>query len=234
MSIEYGQFCPIAKANEILGEKWTILVVRELLMGGSRFNELQRGLPLISPTLLSKRLDSLVAQGLVHRRKIAGQRGHEYHPTRACRDLLPLVVAMGEWGMKYARSNLTERDYDVGLLMLYLRRSIVPENLPASETVIKFHFDDVEECADWWIVSGDREVELCIADPGKPVDVYFASTVRTLAEIWMGNSGYRKACREGSLKIVGDRYLVDHVGEWIRYSDFAGLRPATEILEPVN
>lgn len=126
--MEYGQFCPIAKATEIVGEKWTLLIIRELLMGGSRFSELQRGLSLISPTILSKRLDGLIDHGLVMKKRIPGQRGYEYFPTKSCKELLPIVRSLGEWGMSWARSNLSERDYDVELLMLYLKRSIVPEN----------------------------------------------------------------------------------------------------------
>ncbi|MCB1803649.1 MAG: helix-turn-helix transcriptional regulator, partial [Candidatus Competibacteraceae bacterium] len=113
--MEYGQFCPIAKATEIIGEKWTLLIIRELLMGGSRFNELQRGLALISPTILSRRLDSLSEHGLVLKKKIPGQRGFEYFPTESCQELLPIIRSLGDWGMRWARSNLTEKDYDVEL-----------------------------------------------------------------------------------------------------------------------
>src|SRR5947209_10852664 len=118
--MRYGQFCPIAKATEILGERWTILIVRELLMGGRRFNELQRGLGDISPALLSARLKSFEEQGLVVRRQISGQRGFEYFPTRACEHLKPVIMALGEWGLCWARHNLTDDDFDVELLMLYL------------------------------------------------------------------------------------------------------------------
>lgn len=110
--MQYGQFCPIAKATEIIGEKWTLLIIRELLMGGSRFNELQRGLSLISPTILSKRLESLSEQGLVLKKKISGQKGYEYFATESCQQLLPIIRALGDWGMCWTRSNLTEKDYD--------------------------------------------------------------------------------------------------------------------------
>src|SRR5210317_398916 len=99
--MEYGQFCPIAKASEIIGEKWTVLIVRELLMGGTRFSELQRGLGLISPTLLSKRLDSLVEYGLVLKKKIPGQKGYEYLATESCKELLPVIRSLGDWGMRW-------------------------------------------------------------------------------------------------------------------------------------
>ena len=185
--MEYGQFCPIAKSTEIIGEKWTLLIIRELLMGGSRFNELHRGLSLISPTILSKRLDTLAEHGLVLKKRIPGQRGYEYFPTQSCKELLPIIRSLGDWGMNWARSNLTEKDYDVELLMLYLKRSIVPQKLIGRETVIRFKFTDIEKYPDWWLVVTGEEVDLCVKNPGKDIDVYFTSSVKTMADIWMGD-----------------------------------------------
>ncbi|MDH5648181.1 MAG: winged helix-turn-helix transcriptional regulator [Gammaproteobacteria bacterium] len=227
--MEYGQFCPIAKATEILGEKWTILIVRELIMGATRFNELQRGLMLISPTLLSKRLDSLSEYGLVLKKKIPGQKGYEYFATESCKELVPIIVGLGHWGMRWARSNLTEKDYDVELLMLYLKRSIVPEKLVGSETVIRFKFTDIKEYPDWWIVVTGKDLDVCVNDPGKEVDVYFTSDVKTLADIWMGESSYRKAQKNGDMKIVGDPKLTNNITGWLANSIFADLPPASEI-----
>jgi DNA-binding HxlR family transcriptional regulator len=227
--MEYGQFCPIAKATEIIGEKWTILIIRELLMGGSRFNELQRGLSLISPTILSRRLDSLADHGLIVKKKIPGQRGHEYFPTESCKQLLPVIRSLGDWGMRWARSNLTEKDYDVELLMLYLKRSIVPEKLIGNETVIRFHFTDIDDYPDWWLVAKGEELDLCVNDPGRDVDVYFTSSVRTMADIWMGDNSYRKALRDGSLKLVGNKALTRDITAWMTISLFADLPSASEI-----
>jgi DNA-binding HxlR family transcriptional regulator len=227
--MDYGQFCPIAKATEILGEKWTILIVRELVMGGRRFNELQRGLSLISPTLLSKRLDSLEQHGLVLKKKIPGQKGYEYFPTESCQELLPIIRSLGDWGMRWARFNLTEGDYDVELLVLYLKRSIVPEKLVGTETVIRFRFTDIVEFPDWWLVVTGDELDLCVKDPGKEVDVYFTSSVKTLADIWMGESSYRKAMGEGNLTVVGNKALTRNITSWMANSIFADLPPATEI-----
>ena len=227
--MEYGQFCPIAKATEIIGEKWTLLIIRELLMGGSRFNELHRGLSLISPTILSKRLDSLVEHGLVFKKKIPGQKGYEYFPTESCLELLPIIRNLGDWGMRWARSNLTEKDYDVELLMLYLKRSIVPEKLIGRETVIRFKFTDIDKYQDWWLVAKGDELDLCVNDPGKDVDVYFTSKVKTLADIWMGNNTYKKAVREGALKVVGDQTLTRNVSSWMSNSLFTDLPSASEI-----
>jgi len=227
--MEYGQFCPIAKATEILGEKWTILIVRELIMGGRRFNELQRGLSLISPTLLSKRLDSLAQHGLVVKKKISGQKGYEYFPTESCQELLPIIRSMGEWGMRWANSNLSEDDYDVELLMLYLKRSIVPQKLVGNETVIRFRFTDIDEFPDWWLVVRGDELDLCVNDPGKDVDVWFTSSVKAMADIWMGQNSYRKAIGEGTLTVVGNKALTRNITAWMANSIFADLPPANEI-----
>ena len=227
--MEYGQFCPIAKASEIIGEKWTVLIIRELLMGGTRFNELQRGLSLISPTLLSKRLDSLVEHGLVMKKKIPGQKGYEYLATESCNELLPIIKSLGDWGMRWARSNLTEKDYDVELLMLYLQRSVVPGKLPGNETVIRFKFTDIKEYPDWWMVVEGNDVDICVNDPGKDVDIYFTSTVKALTDVWMGESTYKKAIREGQLTLVGEKVLTHNVSSWLTNSLFSDLPAASEI-----
>ena len=227
--MEYGQFCPIAKASEILGEKWTILIIRELLMGGTRFNELHRGLSRISPTLLSRRLDTLEDLGLVLKKRLPGQRGFQYLPTDACRELTPVIQALADWGLCWARSNLREQDYDVELLMLYLKRSIVPEKLAGGETVIHFRFTDVKAHARWWILVRNQDVDLCVSDPGKDVDVWFTTTVRTMVDIWMGDTTYRHALRSGALTLVGPTALTRHVTDWMRNSGYADLPSARRI-----
>jgi len=227
--MEYGQFCPISKACEVLGEKWTILILRELLMGSTRFNELQRGLSLISPTLLSKRLDFLTAHGLVMKKKIPGQKGFEYFPTQSCMELLPIIQSMGEWGLRWATSSLTQKDYDIELLMLYLQRSIQMDKLPGKETVIRFNFTDVKKFPDWWLVVSGDKVDACTKDPGKDVDVYFTTTIKIMVEIWMGNTTYRQAQKDGVIKIVGNPQLTSNVTSWMANSVYADLRPASEI-----
>ncbi|MGA7280107.1 MAG: helix-turn-helix domain-containing protein [Desulfocapsaceae bacterium] len=227
--MEYGQFCPIAKATEIIGEKWSLLVIRELLMGGRRFNELQRGLSLISPTMLSRRLNSLAENGLVIKKKIPGQKGFEYFPTKSCQELLPIIRRIGYWGLRWAKENLTEKDYDIELLMLYLKRSFVQNQLIGTETVIRFKFTDIEQYPDWWLVVTVDDTDLCVKDPGKDVDVYFTTNVKTMTDIWMGNTTYRKARKEGNLKIIGDRNIMRHISTWTANNMFADLPSAKEI-----
>jgi len=220
--VKYGQFCPIAKANEILGEKWTILIVRELIMGARRFSEFQRGLGDISPALLTARLKSLERDGLAVRRRISGQRGFEYYPTEACEALLPTLLAMGEWGLLWARHNLVDSDIDPELLMLYLERSIDPEKLTGNESTIKFKFRDLAGQQDWWLLVKERRVDLCLTDPGRDVDVYLACTLRTMHDLWMGDRSYRDAISAGDLVVEGEPALLRNISSWLRPSVFAG------------
>lgn len=218
--MRYGQFCPIAKATEILGERWTFLIVRELLMGGRRFTELQRGLGEISPALLTARLKSFEAEGLVARRRINGQRGYEYHPTPACEALLPVVVAMGEWGLCWARHTLTTLDFDVEFLMYYLERSVDPGQIPGNRAVIQFKFVDLSDQRDWWLLVDGAKTDVCITQPGRDVDVWITTTVRTMHDVWMGDRSYRAAIDAGDLVIEGDPALTSRISSWLRPSVF--------------
>lgn len=228
--MSYKQFCPIAKAMEVVGERWTLLVIRELLMGSCRFNELQRGLPGISPTLLTKRLTDLEEKGLLIKKRIPGQKGYEYFPTNPCKELMPVLEQIGSWGMHWARDQMLDEDFDPELLMLYLERSIQPDQLPGSLTVIRFNFNDVHDYPNWWIVVEDDSVEVCVKDPGKEVDIYFNCCVRVMCELWMGDISYKKAMADGRLQLVGPKALIRNVGTWLAPSVFDGMQPASEIV----
>lgn len=219
--MEFGQFCPIAKATEVLGEKWTILILREILMGSTRFNELQRGLSMISPGVLSKRLTTLDEYGLIVKRKIQGQKGYEYLPSSAAKELLPIFIDLGNWGMRWTREHLTDIDFDVDFLMLYLQRSILPDKLPGNSTTIRFQFTDLKTNPDWWVLVDDETVDICTNDPCREVDVYFTSTVQCLSNIWMGETSYRKEIRAGNLQLVGHKSLTKDVSAWMTNCMFA-------------
>ena len=159
MSI-YGQFCPIAKAVEVLGERWTLLLIRELMQGSRRFNELQRCLARMSPSLLTKRLKELEAAGLVVRIRAGGRRSFEYELTQAGRDLSPTVMELARWGSKWVRETMERDDLDLDLLMLDIQRSVNRELLPAAKIVVKIHFTDQIELAHWWLVLEKRDVDV--------------------------------------------------------------------------
>lgn len=220
--MSYRSFCPVAKAMEVLGEKWSLLIALELLSGSSRFNEIQRGLPTLSPSLLTKRLASLERDGLVMKKRIHGQRGYEYFATESCKELSSVIEQIGVWGMRWARANMAEDDYDLDLLLVYLERSIQPDKLIGHETVIRFNFTDVTEYANWWIVVNDDVVEVCIHDPGKEVDIYFNVGVRVMCQLWMGDLSYKRAIRDGLLNLVGPKVLINNVESWLKPNVLAG------------
>jgi DNA-binding HxlR family transcriptional regulator len=210
----YGQFCPVAKATEVVGEKWTVLVLRELLLGSTRFNELQRGLSRMSPTLLAKRLRHLEECGIVIRKKLSGQKGYEYRLTAAGKELGPLIEILAVWGMRWARGQLTDDELDVEFLMRELQRRLQTEHLPDGETVICLLFGELTKHKTWWLLVDGDVVDLCSEDPGKDVDLYISSRVRTIVEVWEGDLDLRKALRNGSIKATGSRHLVRTIPDW--------------------
>jgi DNA-binding HxlR family transcriptional regulator len=222
-AMKYGQFCPIAKSLEILGEKWTLLIIRELLMGSTRFGELQRGLGTMSPALLTKRLRNMETHNLIVRRKNPGERGYAYYPTDQTKELMPILEAFGVWGLRWMKSNLVDEDYDVELLMLYLERSIVPENLVGEEIVIHFHFTDLSVHPQWWIVVKGDHIEVCVKDPGKDVDIYFTTKVSIMTDAWLGHRSYRNVIENGDLSLIGPPHLTNTVAKWMTICGFAEL-----------
>lgn len=227
--MKYGQFCPIAKALELIGERWNLLIVRELLMGSTRFNELQRGLSLISPSILTKRLNDLADATVLVKKKIPGQKGYEYQLTDMGRSLLPVLDSIGEWGMRWAREYVDETDLDLDLLMLYLERSIVREKLPGGETIIRFQFTNLQKHRDWWLIVKQDHTDVCLKDPGKEVNVYFSVDLKTMIDLWMGDCSYKHALADGRLKLVGDNALTRSVSSWLALSYFAQKRTAEDI-----
>ncbi len=224
--LEYGQFCPVSKAAEILGEKWTLLIIRELLLGATRFNQIQRALSKISPTILNKRLDTLQKHGLIVHKRIPEQRGHEYQLTEAGRELLPIVLKTAEWGMRWARGQMTDKDLDVQLLMSDIQRRIQPDKLPTGQTVIRFWFTDLNDYNEWWLKIQNDEVDLCTENPGNEVDVYFTCDLRTMTEVWMGDLALQQARADDRLKIVGSSVYLKNIQSWLGLYLLANIRPA--------
>ncbi|WP_121253418.1 winged helix-turn-helix transcriptional regulator [Nocardioides ferulae] len=211
----YGQFCPVAKTAEILCERWAPLVLRELMCGSSHFSEIQRGVPLMSPTLLSKRLRQLVAAGVVTRTEQG--RGSSYALTAAGWELYPIIEAMGVWGQRWARSHYGPDELDPALLMWDIRRMLQPSGLP-SRTVVEFRFREAPagHSRFWLVVDGSEEppIDLCLIDPGHRVDLWVTCDVRTLTEVWMGDRALRAAVADGSISIEGARALERGFTDW--------------------
>ncbi len=218
----YKQFCPLAMAAEVLCTRWTMVLMRELIAGSTRFNDLRRGVPKMSPTLLSQRLKDLEEAGVVERRPVPSERGvMEYHLTEAGRDLRDVVIAMGMWGQKWVESSLSLRNLDPSLLMWDMRRNLNPEPLPKRRTVIQFLYHDLPSTKrDWWLViEPGGEVDLCWADPGFEVDLYVTTDLRTMTAIWMGVTDV--AAARDKLEFTGSREIASTIQTWLGLSPFA-------------
>ncbi|MET1058599.1 MAG: helix-turn-helix domain-containing protein [Nocardioides sp.] len=221
----YGQFCPIAKAMEVLDERWTLLVVRELLLGSRHFNELRRGNPKMSPALLSKRLRSLERAGVVRRTEEGGRSSYALTPSGE--ELRPVVEALGAWGVRWV-GELGDQDLDPHLLMWDVRRTVPVASWPRRRTVLAFRFEDVAaKVGRWWLcVSGD-EVDICDYDPGFEVDATISTSLRTMTEIWRGDRPWSQAIRSGLVTVDGPAAVSRDVPAWLGQSTLAAVpRPA--------
>ena len=221
MGSPYHQFCPVAKAMELLDERWTLLVVRELMLGSKRFNELRRGVPRMSPTLLSKRLHELVRAGIVER--YADSNEVQYVLTAAGSELRPVVEAIGAWGIRWV-GELGDEDLDPKLLLWDMHRNVDHLSVPEGRTVVQFRFSDVRaSLRDWWLVIEDGEADVCDADPGHPVAVTVVAGLRRMVEVWRGDLTWRAAMRSGAIEVVGPQELRRAVAGWFTLSAFASV-----------
>jgi DNA-binding HxlR family transcriptional regulator len=225
----YEQFCPVSKASEVFAERWTPLVIRELLMGSHRFNDLRRGLPTMSPTLLSQRLKSLEAAGIIESREAPDRHGHEYFLTEAGEEFRPIVLALGEWGTRWARSDIRKADRDPALLMWDMRRRLNLDRFPPGRTVVLFEFTDAhKDKRRWWLIVGEDDVDLCLSDPGFEVDLRIVTRVQHLIDVWSGERRLVDAIADGTIVLEGERRLQRALPSWLLLSVFATVpRPRT-------
>lgn len=218
----YGQFCPVAMAAEIICSRWTPLVLRELLCGSTRFNDLRRGVPRMSPTLLSKRLKELAEAGIITA-NAAGRTGAvEYKLTKAGEDLRGIVMSLGVWGQRWVESSLTLKNLDPSLLMWDMRRNLMPEPLPPRRCTVKFTYPELSaNQRAWWLVIDGGEVDLCGVDPGYEVDLYVNSALRSMTAVWMGHSTLMAEIDAGNIELTGDRAIARSMHAWLGLSKFA-------------
>jgi DNA-binding HxlR family transcriptional regulator len=222
--LKYGQFCPVAKAAELIGERWTLLIVRELLFGSTRYADLQRGLGRISPSVLSQRLKSLCDAGIIVKTK--GKDGPEYLLTDSGRELMPLVEVAGTWGQRWARSKMTKDELDLDLLMLEVQRGMDPTPLPEHAVVCIIFTDQPARRRRWWLLIDHGEVDVCTDFPGREPLVTLETTLRTLTQIWMGDLGIQRAIDEQLLRYQGPQKYCARAKQWLGLSRLAGVTPA--------
>ncbi len=221
----YGQFCPVAKAMELLDERWTLLVVRELLCGSRHFNDLRRGVPKMSPALLSKRLKSLSRAGVVERTEIDGRTSYSLTPCG--QELAGVVDALGEWGARWI-PELGDDDLDPHLLMWDMRRTVSVEDWPRARTVVAFRLTGVDpKAARWWLVVSEGEADICDLDPGYEVAATVETSLLTLTRLWRGDQSWSRATLNGTVAIHGAADVRRAVPGWLGQSRLAAVpRPA--------
>ena len=226
MTTGYGQFCPVAVASEIFAERWTPIILRELMLGSRRFNDIHRGAPRISRALLARRLRELEAADVIVSAPRSDGRGSEYQLTPAGEELGEIVVQLGAWGQRWT-ARFERRRLDPGLLLWDMRRRIAIERLPAGRTVVRFDFRGVpaalRRSKTYWLVMEPPEVGLCFTDPGHDVDVYVDAEIAVLARVWLGDEPLAHAMRAGAVKIGGDPRLSRAFPGWLMLSTLAAV-----------
>ena len=223
----YGQFCPIAVACEVFAERWTPLILRELLAGSRRFGELRRGLPLISRTLLAQRLRELERAGVVVSRPLARGRGRSYEPTRAAEELRGVIDQLGAWGQRWAAAQFDTDNLDMMMLMWNVRRRVDLRRLPTRRVVVRFEFRALparqKSFRGCWLVLERRGADLCLKDPGFDVDLVVRADAAVIARVWMGAVPFAEALRSGGLALDGPRDLARAFPAWLLLSHYAGV-----------
>ena len=224
----YGQFCAIAKALEVVGGRWTPLVLRELICGSSRYSEIQRGVPRISPALLSKRLNDLERAGVIERDRETGA----YALTKAGWELKPIIGQLGIWGERWVRGQLNDEDFDPDLVMWDMRRRINLKIFPRKRTCLEFDFvDQPGGKRHYWLVGDRNGLELCINEPGYPVDLYITTDTRTMTLVWNGDLPLRRTIDDGKIDLHGSTDLRRAFPKWLLLNLFAGVPPAAEAMQ---
>lgn len=226
----FGQFCPIAMACEVFGKRWTPIILRELFAGSHRFNEIHRGIPLISRALLVRRLRELEAAGVIEAIASAsggkGGPGNEYHLTASGREFRAALDALGAWGQRWT-IRAQPHNLDAGLLMWNLRRRIAFEHVPARRIVVAFSYrgfpPGYRGARQFWLIVHRPDADVCLSDPGHEVDLYIDADIAAMVKVWLGELAWSDALRTDAIRLSGDRVLSRQFGSWLLLSPFAAV-----------
>ena len=231
MARGYGQYCPLSLALEVLGERWSLLVVSRLIDGCQRFNEIHRGVPRMSASLLSQRLAQLEHAGIVERQPAPEGRGHIYLPTEAGWDLAPIIMDLAVWGQHWSRDMTTE-DLDPGFLVWSMHTRLNTEAMPPGRTVMEFEFTGApKDCRRFWLVNTDGVVEMCLKHPGYEVTLKVMSDLRRFIEAWRGLRDLRQEIVGGHIRLEGPSEAKRAFPDWLLLSmlaPYARKRPGAE------
>jgi len=218
---DYAEACPIAKAASILCERWTLQIIREMMMGATRFSEFQRYLPRMSPTLLNSRLRTLEEQGIILRKRTPEKKGFEYQLTPAGNALKPVLGEIGKWGMSWVFQSMEGDQLNISVIVRDFAFALDAQQLPSGGGVIQFAVQSDQEQARKFIVVRSGNTQVCEDNLGNEVDVYLSAELKTLYQVWYGEIGVDAACRQGLLKAVGPPVYTRNLSRWLRTSQFA-------------
>lgn len=222
---ETGSLCPAVKAAGIIGDKWILLLLRELFMGSTRYNDFQRAIPRISPSILSKRLKQLEQTGLVVKKQSQNQKSSEYRLTPGGKELGPILDHMATWGLRWARRQVSSEDIDAASFMWDFHRTLNTKELPDGETVFCVRLPDQESYGTWWLVASEGIVDICTENPGKDIDLYITAEMDEIVAVWMGDKSISAAVSDRSIKLNGESYLMKSASYWFPQSPYAEVRP---------
>jgi DNA-binding HxlR family transcriptional regulator len=218
----YNQFCPVSKVCEILEPRWTLLILCEMWQGSTHFNEIRRGVPTMSPTLLSKRLKEMERNGLIIREQ--GSNNIAYRVTDIARELEPIVFALGQWAHRNINADVTLENLDARLLMWNMRRKVNTAILPRNRrSIIQFIYPELppDERNYWVIAQPGLPADLCSIDPGFDVDLYVTADLKAMTSAWMGYSTLQREIDDGKVILTGDTHLMNSIGDWMVRSRYA-------------
>jgi DNA-binding HxlR family transcriptional regulator len=216
----YGQYCPVARASEILADRWTPLIVRELLAGLRHFNDLDRGLPGISRALLVERLRRLERMGIVERRAGADRRATDYVLTRAGRELQRVIDVLGAWGARWAFGDPRPEELDPVVLLWWMRRRVRRHRLPRGRTVVQFDFHG-ERSGSYWLILERSDVSVCLQHPKFDVDLHVSADIATFYRVWLGRTTLAAAMRAGAVRLDGMPAATRGFAQWFAWSPMA-------------
>lgn len=217
----YGQYCPLALAAEVLCERWTLLVISRVIDGCTRFNEIHRGVPKISATLLSQRLAQLEHAGLIVRKPQETGRGHTYELTDAGRELDPIIMSLAKWGQRWAR-DMEHEDLDPAFLAWSMHTRLNVNAMPRERTVLEFEFTGTHKgFSRFWLVVRDGHVDMCLKYPGYESDIIVSSDIRRFVEAWRGFRDLRKEIAGGHIRLEGRDAYKKALPDWLLLSSLA-------------
>jgi len=223
---DYGEACPISMAASVLCERWTLQIIREMFFGSTKYSEIQKFIPNISPSLLRDRLRSLESQGLVIRKRAERGNRYEYFLTPSGKALAPVLTEMGKWGMRHAREGMTDKANTASGLARDFAGGLDVDELPSGNTSIQLNLTDVEDSPRRYIHVRDGEVEVCDTDLGFETDVYITSTLDLMTRIWYGEVEMTQAIETGRMKVVAAPVYSRHITRWLKISSFTTDNPS--------